>query len=98
TNRFAADGFVRLPGLLSEPTVRHFEPTITSEVLRLNAERVPLAERDTYSRAFLQVTNLWRHNESVRTLVYSRRLAQVAARLLGVDGARLYHDQALYKE
>jgi ectoine hydroxylase-related dioxygenase (phytanoyl-CoA dioxygenase family) len=96
--RFAADGFIRLSGLLSPATVRHFEPMITGEVLRLNADLVPLVERDTYSRAFLQVTNLWRHNDSVRSLVYSRRLARIAARLLGVEGVRLYHDQALYKE
>jgi len=98
TDRFATDGFIRLPSMLSPATVRHFEPMVTDEVLRLNADLVPLAERDTYSRAFLQVTNLWRHHDSVRRLVYSRRLAQVAAWLLGVDGVRLYHDQALYKE
>jgi ectoine hydroxylase-related dioxygenase (phytanoyl-CoA dioxygenase family) len=97
-DRFAADGFIRLPGLLSPATVHHFEPTVTGEVLRLDPQHVPLAERDTYSRAFLQVTNLWERNESVRRLVHSRRLAQVAARLLDVDGVRLYHDQALYKE
>jgi ectoine hydroxylase-related dioxygenase (phytanoyl-CoA dioxygenase family) len=97
-DRFAENGFIRLPGLLSPATVRHFEPTITAEVLRLNDNLRPLAERDTYSRAFLQVTNLWRHNETVGQLVRSRRLARVAARLLGVDGVRLYHDQALCKE
>jgi ectoine hydroxylase-related dioxygenase (phytanoyl-CoA dioxygenase family) len=96
--RFAEDGFIRLPGLLSPATVHHFEPTVTGEVLRLNSQQAPLAERDTYSRAFLQVTNLWQHNEPVRRLVHSRRLAHVAARLLRVDGVRLYHDQALYKE
>ena len=30
--------------------------------------------------------------------VWSRRLARIAAELMGVDGVRLYHDQALYKE
>jgi ectoine hydroxylase-related dioxygenase (phytanoyl-CoA dioxygenase family) len=34
----------------------------------------------------------------IRELVFSRRLAAIAAGLLGVDGVRLYHDQALYKE
>jgi ectoine hydroxylase-related dioxygenase (phytanoyl-CoA dioxygenase family) len=97
-DRFAEDGFIRLPGVLSPAIVEHFEPTITGEVLRLNHDLRPLAARDTYSRAFLQVTNLWRHNGTVSQLVHSRRLAQVAARLLGVDGVRLYHDQALYKE
>jgi ectoine hydroxylase-related dioxygenase (phytanoyl-CoA dioxygenase family) len=97
-DQLARDGFIRLPQLLSPSTVAHFEPDITQQVLELNRVHTPLAERDTYSRAFLQVTNLWRHSDTVRKLVFSTRLAQVAATLLGVDGVRLYHDQALYKE
>jgi hypothetical protein len=44
---------------------------------------LPLAERDTYNKAFLQVTNLWRHDATVRELVFSRRLVRLAATLLG---------------
>ncbi|SEE89583.1 phytanoyl-CoA dioxygenase family protein [Jiangella alba] len=95
---FARDGFAHLSRVLSPAAVAHVEPAVTSEVLRLNTQHLPLAERDTYERAFLQVTNLWEHNETVRDLVFSRRLAGIAARLLGVHAVRLYHDQALYKE
>jgi len=42
--------------------------------------------------------NLWRQDDRVRRFVFGRRLARVAAELLGVRGVRLYHDQALYKE
>lgn len=95
---FGRDGFVHLTEVLSPQTIAGYEPTITSEVIRLNTQHLPLAERDTYGKAFLQVTNLWQHHETVRRLVFSRRLAQIAARLLGVRAVRLYHDQALYKE
>lgn len=98
TADFNRDGFVHLSGVLSAETIAHYEPTITSEVIRLNSQHLPLARRDTYGRAFLQVSNLWRENEKVRELVFSRRLAGIAARLLGVHAVRLYHDQALYKE
>src|ERR1044072_6512851 len=91
-------GYVRLPGMLGPATIAHFEPTITRQVLALNEMHLPLAERDTYNRAFLQVTNLWQHDDLVRQLVFSRRLAQTAAELLGVNGVRLYHDQALHKQ
>jgi ectoine hydroxylase-related dioxygenase (phytanoyl-CoA dioxygenase family) len=57
-----------------------------------------MEERDTYGKAFLQIKNLWRHDENVRKMVMSKRLAQVAADLLGVKNVRIYHDQALYKE
>jgi ectoine hydroxylase-related dioxygenase (phytanoyl-CoA dioxygenase family) len=98
TADFNRDGFVHLSSVLSPRTIAEYEPTITSEVIRLNTQHLPLAERDTYGRAFLQVSNLWRHNEKVRRLVFSRRLARMAAELLGVHAVRLYHDQALYKE
>lgn len=95
---FDADGFVHLPGVLDEKTVAEYEPAVTGKVIELNTMHLPMSERDTYQKAFLQVSNLWRHSEAVRELVFSRRLAAVAAGLLGVDGVRLYHDQALYKE
>ncbi len=53
---------------------------------------------DTYRRAFTQRINLWRRSSLIETLVRSKRLAGIAAELMGVDGVRLYHDQALYKE
>ncbi|GGJ27695.1 phytanoyl-CoA dioxygenase family protein [Streptomyces brasiliensis] len=98
TADFNRDGFVHLSGVLSPEAIAEYEPTITSEVIRLNTQHLPLAERDTYGKAFLQVTNLWRENEKVKRLVFARRLAGIAAALLGVHAVRLYHDQALYKE
>lgn len=58
----------------------------------------PLDERDTYGKAFIQMMNLWRRNETARAFVFSRRFARVAAELMGVPAVRLYHDQALFKE
>lgn len=98
TADFNRDGFVHLSGVLSPATIAEYEPTITSEVIRLNTQHLPLADRDTYGKAFLQVTNLWQENEKIKELVFSRRLAGIAAKLLGVHAVRLYHDQALYKE
>jgi ectoine hydroxylase-related dioxygenase (phytanoyl-CoA dioxygenase family) len=96
--RFDEDGFVRLRGVLDAATVRHFEPEITAKVIELNTLHLPMEERSTYQKAFLQVTNLWQQSDIVRQLVQSPRLARIAAELLGVRRVRLYHDQALYKE
>jgi ectoine hydroxylase-related dioxygenase (phytanoyl-CoA dioxygenase family) len=97
-DQFERQGFVRLHHVLSPETIRHFEPEITAKVIELNTLHLPMEERSTYQKAFLQVTNLWRQSETVRQLVLSQRLARIAAELMGVDGVRLYHDQALYKE
>lgn len=96
--QFARDGFVRLPGVLNDATIAHFESEITAKVIELNTMHLPMEQRSTYAKAFLQVTNLWQRSELARRFVLSERLGRIAAELLGVDGVRLYHDQALYKE
>ncbi|MBV9793735.1 MAG: phytanoyl-CoA dioxygenase family protein [Actinobacteria bacterium] len=96
--KFERDGYVKLRGVLSAEVLDSYEPEITGQVIDLNTQHLPLAERDTYGRAFLQIENLWRHSPVVESFVRSTRLARLAAELLQVRGVRLYHDQALYKE
>ena len=91
-------GYIKLKHVLPAAVIAHYGPRITQKVFELNTMHLPMEERDTYNKAFLQVTNLWQHDDLVRSLVFSPRLARAAAELLGVDGVRLYHDQALYKE
>lgn len=95
---FRKNGFIKLKELLSAATLAHYGNTITELVLRLNTQHLPLAARSTYYKAFLQVKNLWEISKPAREFVMCPRLARVAAQLLEVDGVRLYHDQALYKE
>jgi ectoine hydroxylase-related dioxygenase (phytanoyl-CoA dioxygenase family) len=96
--RFDRDGFVRLTGVLSPATLSALEPAITTAVLARNTNTAPMADRTTYQRAFLQVTHLWRDCVEARRLAWSRKLAGIAAELLGVASVRLFHEQALYKE
>lgn len=97
-DEFAAKGHTMLRGLATSEEVAAFRPAIEATSERLNRERRPIEERDTYGQAFLQTVNLWRADETVRQFVYSQRFARAAAELLGVDGTRLYHDQSLFKE
>ena len=96
--QFRRDGYIKLKGVISPETIAHYGPIITSEVYRLNTMHLPLGQRDTYSKAFLQVGNIWTKNETVKEFCWGQRLARMAAELLGVKGVRMYHDQALYKE
>ena len=95
---FARDGFIKLPGALSAETIAAHGPRITQATIDLNTQTLPLDERSTYDKAFLQVTNLSEHDDAIRAFVMGKRLAGIAAELLGVRGVRLYHDQSLYKE
>jgi len=97
-NFFRQNGFVKLKNVLSPEAIAYLNATISDEVQRLNSQHLPLEQRDTYGKAFLQIMNIWTKSQSVKEIVFSKRLAKIAADLLGVSGVRLYHDQALYKE
>ncbi|MBO0937363.1 phytanoyl-CoA dioxygenase family protein [Fibrella sp. HMF5335] len=95
---YRENGYVKLKNVLSPAVIHHYGPIISDLVIQLNTLTKPMHERTTYERAFLQIMNLWTRNETAREFVFSKRLAQIAAQLMGVEGVRLYHDQALYKE
>jgi ectoine hydroxylase-related dioxygenase (phytanoyl-CoA dioxygenase family) len=97
--RFQADGFVRLPNVLSAEVLAEVGPGIDRLVEQRNKlAGIPLEERSLYDQAFIQVCNLWKDSERVRELAFSKRLARIGAELMGVRGVRMWHDQALYKE
>jgi len=95
---FRKFGFVKLKQVLSPDVLEYYGNEITQKVIELNTLNIPMSERSTYQRAFLQVMNLWRASDIAREFVFGKRLARIAAELMGVTGVRLYHDQALYKE
>lgn len=97
-DRYQRDGHLLVPGLATRAEAEHFAPVIAAATARHTESAIPLAERDTYGKAFLQVMNLWREDEAVARFVLADRFAAVAAQLLGVPRVRLYHDQALFKE
>lgn len=96
--KFRADGHVCLRELATADEVGEYAPAIERAALEHSREKRPLADRDTYSQAFLQVMNLWLVDPLVKRFVLAERFARVAAELLGVPRVRLYHDQALFKE
>lgn len=95
---YRQNGYVKLKHVLSPAVLDYYGNVITEQVFRLNTLTKPMDERTTYERAFLQIMNLWREHEEAKEFVFSTRLAQIATDLMGVQGVRLYHDQALYKE
>ena len=95
---FRENGFIKLKNVLSPKLIQYMNETISAEVVRLNTQHLPMEERDTYGKAFLQIMNIWIKSPSVKEIVFSKRLAKIAADLMEVNGVRMYHDQALFKE
>lgn len=95
---FAATGHCVVRSLATPDEIAHFRAAIDAATETGRDDRRPIEERDTYGRAFIQSMNIHLLDAQVREFVLAERFAAVAAALLGCDGVRLYHDQALYKE
>lgn len=95
---FAEKGHTLVENILSPEEMAIYRPAIVDAADRYNTEKRKMQDRDTYGKAFLQIMNLWRVDEPVKQFVLSKRLAKIAANLMGVENVRLYHDQALFKE
>ncbi|NRA40507.1 MAG: phytanoyl-CoA dioxygenase family protein [Planctomycetes bacterium] len=105
---FRKQGFIHLRDIFSEEELNFYAPIIIDalhERLRTTEQDkgqyykdTPIAERDTYTQAFIQLGNFWETHPDCNGLILSKRIARIAAELLEVDGVRMYHDQALFKE
>jgi ectoine hydroxylase-related dioxygenase (phytanoyl-CoA dioxygenase family) len=95
---YRKNGHLLLRSVANADEIAVYEPVLTELVRRSNNHNKPLEERDTYGKAFIQVGNLWEKSEAAARFTLARRFARIAAELMGVDGVRIYHDQALFKE
>src|ERR1700749_1573586 len=95
---FQEKGHTLVKEVLTEEEIEVYRPVIVSAADRYNTEKRKLQDRDTYGKAFLQIMNLWQNDADARKFVMAKRMAKIAADLMGVENVRLYHDQALFKE
>ena len=95
---YQQNGWVLLRGVASPAEVAAYRPVIHEMTAEIARAYKPLAERDTYGKAFIQNMNLWTRSAAAERFSQARRFARIAAELMGVEGVRLYHDQALFKE
>ena len=96
---YRRDGHVRLQQVATRAEAAAYRTHVAAAVERLSTETRPLADRDSYGMAFLQVMNLWRHDENVTALrSWPRASLTWPLRCSAAARVRLYHDQALFKE
>lgn len=95
---YCKNRYIKLKNVLDSDTIQYFNKVISKKVGEMNKDETPLEQRSTYGKAFLQLFNLWTQDVSIKKLIFSERIAKIASDLMQVDGVRLYHDQALFKE
>ena len=96
--QFRQDGFIKLKDVFDTKTLEEYGQAITAVTMAAASDLAPLDKRDTYGKAFIQVSNIWQRDATVKAFSFSTRLARIATQLLGTQGVRMWHDQALYKE
>ncbi len=97
--KFRRDGFVVVPGLLTGDELERFGKAVDEAVARRKRhDQRQLAEKSLYEQSFIQCINLWEDSPGVLPLTFHPVIGEAAARLLGIECIRLWHDQALYKQ
>ena len=106
---YQSAGFVVIEDFLSEEELEHWRKTVTNAVKESAGIKIPGKEirigeadginedADYFGKVFDQLLNLWQTDEDVREIMLDERIGKMAAQLAGVDGIRIWHDQALIK-
>src|SRR5437763_2030662 len=96
--QYRRDGFIQLDHIVTGGDLKRLRDAVAHAVEEESKEAAdPTRTKTPYEQIFIQKVNLWRRHEVVKEFVLSRRFGDVAAKLSGRP-ARLWHDQALFKE
>ncbi len=95
------NGYVAMDEFLSEEELNEWRDAVEDAVAARGQQRILGQMGQTneyYENVFVQRVNLWQDNAKMRKLMLDARLGKIAATLAGVDGIRIWHDQALIKK
>jgi len=106
---YKENGYLIIDDFLSPEELENWRATVNSAVLERNGLKMPgktvrIGEDDGinedaayFNNVFDQLLNLWQTSKNVKQIMLDERIGEMAATLAGVDGIRIWHDQALIK-
>lgn len=99
--QYRDQGFLVVENFLDAAELETWRTQTDEAVAQRLAENLALSnQRDPdayYAQVFTQCLRLGYTHDGIHELMFDERLAQVAATLAGVEGIRIWHDQALFK-
>jgi phytanoyl-CoA hydroxylase len=98
--RYQHDGFLVMEDFLDAGEVQRWSQVVEEAMTERLARNDGLSNErsdDYYKKVFTQVSGLTRIDARVGELLLDPAIGKVAASLAGVDGIRLWNDQALFK-
>ncbi|MDE0529226.1 MAG: phytanoyl-CoA dioxygenase family protein [Truepera sp.] len=99
--QFQKEGFIVIEGFLSSEELQTWRDVTEEAVQQRLASGDGLHNLDAddfYKNVFTQCLRLVDSHAGMKKLLTDPRLGRLAATLSGVDGVRLWHDQALFKQ
>lgn len=108
-NFYTNNGFVIIDDFLSTEELENWRDAVKLAIQERNGQKMPgktvtVGEDDGinedtayFNNVFDQLLNLWQTNDAVKDIMLDERIGKMAATLAGVDGIRIWHDQALIK-
>jgi phytanoyl-CoA hydroxylase len=107
-NEYRQNGFLVVDNFLEPDELAEWQLALDEALFNRKGNKMPDrkevfgkgddADKDYFNLVFDQLINLWVDNEKMRRIMLDERLGKMAAELAGVDGIRIWHDQALIKK
>ncbi len=106
---YQSNGYIVIEDFLNADELETWREAVKTAIQERNGQKIPgkagatgeddgiNKEADYFSKVFDQLINLWQTNEKVKELMFNPQIGEMAAKLSGVDGIRIWHDQALFK-
>jgi len=94
---------------LSPQELEHWRSAVTKAVedragVKIPGKNIKTGEADGinedsgyFAKVFDQLLNLWQTNDEVKEMMFDEKIGKMPAQLAGVNGIRIWHDQALIK-
>ncbi|GAA4726492.1 phytanoyl-CoA dioxygenase family protein [Brevibacillus fulvus] len=95
---FRTNGHILLTNVLSSREIAAYRPHLTETVEMCQRELEDKLAKGEVDEELLGPINLRERNERYYQFVTARRFAKLAAELLGVEGVRIYRDNAIFKK
>ena len=106
---YQENGFILIEDFLSPEELDYWRAAVMEAVTERGGRKMPgkdikVGEDDGinedaeyFGKVFDQLLNLWQTNDKVKQLMLDEKIGEMAAKLSGANGIRIWHDQALFK-
>ncbi|MEH6306325.1 phytanoyl-CoA dioxygenase family protein [Olivibacter sp. CPCC 100613] len=107
---YQENGYLIIENFLNNHELEVWREAVSEAVKQRQGQKIPgknslvgeddgiNSDAEYFGKVFDQMINLWQTNQRVSKLMCDPKIGKMAAQLAGVEGIRIWHDQALIKK